>query len=45
MHLPAHFEENRPELLHELLQTHPLGQSQGGDEAEAMAKAVAFCGR
>ena len=25
MYLPAHFEEERPEVLHELLRTHPLG--------------------
>ena len=25
MYLPAHFEEKRPEVLHELLRTHPLG--------------------
>ena len=25
MYLPAHFEEKRPELLHGLLRTHPLG--------------------
>lgn len=25
MYLPAHFEESRPELLHELLRAHPLG--------------------
>ena len=25
MYLPAHFEETRPEVLHELVRTHPLG--------------------
>jgi transcriptional regulator len=25
MYLPAHFEEKRPEVLHELVRTHPLG--------------------
>ena len=25
MYLPAHFEERRPEVLHELVRTHPLG--------------------
>ena len=25
MYLPTHFEEKRPELLHELVRTHPLG--------------------
>jgi transcriptional regulator len=25
MYLPAHFEESRPEVLHELVRTHPLG--------------------
>ena len=25
MYLPAHFKESRPEVLHELLRTHPLG--------------------
>ena len=25
MYLPSHFEEKRPEVLHELLRTHPLG--------------------
>lgn len=26
MYIPAHFEENRPEVLHALIQAHPLGQ-------------------
>lgn len=26
MYIPAHFEENRPEILHALIQAHPLGQ-------------------
>ncbi|MCB2017301.1 MAG: FMN-binding negative transcriptional regulator, partial [Hydrogenophaga sp.] len=26
MYLPAHFDENRPEVLHELMRDHPLGQ-------------------
>jgi transcriptional regulator len=26
MYLPAHFEENRPEVLHALMREHPLGQ-------------------
>ncbi len=25
MYLPKHFEESRPEVLHELVRTHPLG--------------------
>ena len=37
MYLPAHFEEKRPEVLHALLRTHPLGllitQGTGGELA------------
>ena len=25
MYLPAHFEEKRPQVLHQLVSTHPLG--------------------
>lgn len=43
MYLPAHFEEKRPEVLHELLRTHPLGllvtQSDAG---ELSANSVPF---
>ena len=43
MYLPSHFEEKRPEVLHELLRTHPLGllvtQSEAG---ELQANTVPF---
>ncbi|MES2100087.1 MAG: FMN-binding negative transcriptional regulator [Pseudomonadota bacterium] len=37
MYLPAHFEEKRPEVLHELLRAHPLGLLVTQDAAGAMA--------
>src|SRR5881409_2851719 len=40
MYLPRHFEENRIEVLHELMRTHPFGllitQGEGGIEANAL---------
>jgi transcriptional regulator len=40
MYLPAHFEEKRPEVLHELLRAHPLGllitQSDAGLSADSI---------
>ena len=43
MYLPSHFEEKRPEVLHELLRTHPLGLlvTQGG-AGELQANTVPF---
>lgn len=37
MYLPAHFEETRPEILHELLRAHPLGLLVTQDAAGEMA--------
>ena len=37
MYLPAHFEEKRPEVLHELLRAHPLGLLVTQDAAGEMA--------
>jgi transcriptional regulator len=43
MYLPAHFEETRPELLHELMRAYPLGLliTQDGD-GELAANSVPF---
>ena len=37
MYLPSHFEEQRPEVLHTLLRSHPLGLLVTQDAAGAMA--------
>ena len=43
MYLPMHFEETRPEVLHELLRTHPLGLLVTQDAGGAMsANSVPF---
>ena len=43
MYLPPHFEEKRPEVLHELLRTHPLGLLVTlNDAAELQANLVPF---
>ena len=43
MYLPSHFEEKRPEVLHELLRTHPLGLLVTRDGAgELQANTVPF---
>jgi transcriptional regulator len=43
MYLPAHFEEKRPEVLHTLLRTHPLGLLITHDDAGALqANTVPF---
>jgi transcriptional regulator len=42
MYLPAHFEEKRPEVLHELLRTHPLGLLVTQSAAGLQANSVPF---
>lgn len=45
MYLPSHFEETRPEPLHEILRAHPLGllvMSGTGDDAGPVANALPF---
>ena len=43
MYLPAHFEEKRPELLHGLISTHPLGLLVTQDPAgEMVANTIPF---
>ena len=43
MYLPSHFEEKRPEVLHELLRTHPLGLLvTQGSAGELQANTVPF---
>ncbi|NUA29505.1 FMN-binding negative transcriptional regulator [Cupriavidus basilensis] len=43
MYIPAHFEETRPELLHDLISTHPLGLLVTQDPAgEMVANTIPF---
>ena len=42
MYLPTHFEEKRPEVLHELLRTHPLGLLITYDDSGLQANAIPF---
>ena len=42
MYLPKHFEETRPETLHELIRTHPLGLLVTLNEAGLQANNVPF---
>jgi len=43
MYLPSHFEERRPEVLHELVRTHPLGLLVAQDRAgQLQANTVPF---
>ncbi len=42
MYLPAHFEEKRPEVLHELVRTHPLGLLVTLTDAGLQANSVPF---
>lgn len=42
MYLPAHFEETRPEVLHELVRTHPLGLLVTSGPAGLQANPVPF---
>ena len=42
MYLPAHFEEKRPEVLHELLRTHPLGLLITHSDSGLQANAIPF---
>lgn len=42
MYLPSHFEEKRPEVLHELLRTHPLGLLITHGESGLQANAIPF---
>jgi transcriptional regulator len=42
MYLPAHFEEKRPEVLHELVRTHPLGLLVTLADAGLQANSVPF---
>ena len=42
MYLPAHFKESRPEVLHELMRTHPLGLLVTQDSSSLQADAIPF---
>jgi len=42
MYLPAHFEEKRPEVLHELVRTHPLGLLVTLTDAGLQANSIPF---
>ena len=42
MYLPAHFKESRPEVLHELMRTHPLGLLVTQDSSGLQADAIPF---
>jgi transcriptional regulator len=42
MYLPAHFEESRPEVLHELMRSHPLGLLVTQDANGLQANAIPF---
>ena len=42
MYLPTHFEETRPEVLHELLRTHPLGLLITHGDSGLQANAIPF---
>ena len=42
MYLPAHFKESRPEVLHTLLRTHPLGLLVTQDSNGLQADAIPF---
>ena len=42
MYLPAHFQESRPEVLHSLLRTHPLGLLVTQDANGLQADAIPF---
>ena len=42
MYLPTHFKESRPEVLHELMRTHPLGLLVTQDASSLQADAIPF---